>query len=96
MVRDLELEPLGVARALRVALAGVGIEQGEPRLEPAQGLGSQEGVERLAVGVGKSGSRLLPSVNSKLQRRAISTLLASASGMSANSSAISACVLKYC
>ncbi len=45
-------------------------------------------------GVGKFGSCGLPSVSTTLQRLAISTAFWSAPGMSANSSAISAWVLK--
>ena len=45
-------------------------------------------------GVGKFGSCGLPSTSVRLQRRAISTVLSIALGMSAKSAAISACVLK--
>ncbi len=47
-------------------------------------------------GVGNSGRKFLPSCTVSEQRRAISTLFSSASGMSAKSAAISAWVLKYC
>jgi hypothetical protein len=47
-------------------------------------------------GVVNSGSRDWPSVMENEQRRAISTLLASACGRSAKSRDISSRVLKYC
>ncbi len=47
-------------------------------------------------GVSKSGSCGLPSTRLRLQRLAISTVLASALGRSANSASICACDLKYC
>ncbi|MNF88230.1 hypothetical protein D3C84_707190 [compost metagenome] len=50
----------------------------------------------MPLGVGKSGRKCLPSCTSMLQRLAISTVFSSASGMSANSSAISSGDLRYC
>ncbi|MNS65237.1 hypothetical protein D3C72_983920 [compost metagenome] len=50
----------------------------------------------LMKGVGKSGSCGLPSTSVRLQRLAISTVLASALGTSAKSACISALDLKYC
>ena len=47
-------------------------------------------------GVGKSGRKFLPRGIVTLQRCAIATEFASASGWSAKAAAISACVLKYC
>ena len=47
-------------------------------------------------GVGKSGRKFLPSGMVRLQRCAMATELARASGWSAKAAAISACVLKYC
>ncbi|EWS64284.1 hypothetical protein Y695_02476 [Hydrogenophaga sp. T4] len=47
-------------------------------------------------GIGKLGSCGLPSTSVRLQRLAISSVLATALGMSANSASICAALLKYC
>ncbi|MNH28116.1 hypothetical protein D3C81_1262120 [compost metagenome] len=50
----------------------------------------------MPLGVGKSGRKYLPSCTWMLQRLAISTVLAMASGRSLNSSAISSADFRYC
>ncbi|MNS84032.1 hypothetical protein D3C72_1178440 [compost metagenome] len=50
----------------------------------------------MPLGVGKSGRKYLPSCTWILQRLAISTVLAMASGRSLNSSAISSADFRYC
>ena len=72
-------------------IGGVGIEPAlQPLFKADAGLGREKSPIFVSAGMGKSGSTFLPSSSCRLQRRAISTLFSSASGTSANNSAISA------
>ena len=79
---ELEIEAREIARPLRRAPLGVGIKRFQPLLEPFGRASRRYSSRPTPPGVGKRGSWLFPSVSFRLQRLAISTLLASASGMS--------------
>ena len=92
----LELEPGLVLRALRVARRRIRIQPREPLLEAGRGLVAQVLVDRDAGRRRETrAGAFLPSGIVRLQRCAIATEFASASGRSAKRSRISACVLKY-
>ena len=98
MVLHLVVQALDVARPRGLALApGPGTSSARCALE-ALAWRARAGSRRppRPPASGSPAAGVLPSVNSKAQRRAISTEFSSASGRSAKSAAISACVLKYC